>query len=418
MSRHMVTDHFTARLSKLDLEMIQAVPQGGNWRDIPKSIMSRRLAQIRQNAANGGGSRSTYYGRLRWDAPAYTISTYFNRPGNGCFIHPATERLITIREAARLQSFPDSYQFYGTVRQRQTQVGNAVPPLLAYHLAHMFPVGKYLDLFCGAGGLSLGLDWAGFRCAGAIDHDEASLETFALNRTGDAATIQSDLGAEEGYGDLLRTIKGQLRHQHLDLLIGGPPCQGFSTAGNNLRNDPRNRLIWAFIRFVEDLAPWSVLIENVPALAWSRSKHVLSDIRHQLGALGYATAFIVAHAEGYGVPQLRRRLFLIASRRVDPIGWPVPNHRLFRPAYLRHQPLLDTDGGRRDKQPYTTWDAIGDLPDHTSADPDDVTTYAQEPQSDYGGWVRGIVSLQELVPNVSFAPARETAEVTIMRRKG
>ena len=399
MSERMVTDHYTSRLSDLDLEMIQAVPQGGNWRDIPEHIKSRRLAQIRKNAANGGGSRSTYYGRLRWDAPAYTISTYFNRPGNGCFIHPATERLISIREAARLQSFPDSYRFYGSARQRQAQVGNAVPPLLAYHLAHMFPAGRYLDLFCGAGGISLGLDWAGLRCVGAIDHDKASLETFARNRVDEEVTIQADLGAEEGYTDLLRTIRNRLGHERLDLLVGGPPCQGFSTAGNNLRDDPRNRLIWAFVRFVEDLYPWSVLIENVPALAWNRNRHVLARIRRQLGFLGYATDYVVAHAEGYGVPQLRRRLFLIASRGNEPISWPVPSHRILKPAYLTYQPRLDTTGGEGDRQPYTTCDAIADLPEHTTPSPDDTTSYVREPSSEYGRWARGMTSLHDLLPN-------------------
>ena len=412
MNPHMVTDHYTARLSKLDLEMIQAVPQGGNWRDIPESIMSRRLAQIRQGAANGRGSRSTYYGRLRWDAPAYTISTYFNRPGNGCFIHPDIERLITIREAARLQSFPDSHLFLGSAQQRRTQIGNAVPPLLAYHLAGMFPSGKYVDLFCGAGGLSLGLDWAGFRCVGAIDNDEASLNTFAQNRKEDAATIQSDLGTPDGYGDLLRTINARLGHQQLDLIVGGPPCQGFSTAGNNLRADPRNKLIWAFVRFVEDLAPWSVLIENVPALAWRRSKDLLASLRHKLETLGYTTDLIVAHAEGYGVPQLRRRLFLIASRGSNNFNWPLPSYRILKPAYLKHQPLPDSDG-EWETSPHTTWDAIGDLPNHTSTNPDDLTMCNQDPQSDYTRWVRGIISLKEFIPSVSLASVPEISDSAI-----
>src|SRR3989337_428252 len=107
----MISDHYAARLSKLDLAMVEAIPAGGNWRDIPQTIISQRLKQMRVNSSNGGGSRSTYYGRLQWDRPAYTVSTYFNRPGNGCFIHPSVDRLITVREAARLQSFPDRYHF-------------------------------------------------------------------------------------------------------------------------------------------------------------------------------------------------------------------------------------------------------------------------------------------------------------------
>ena len=229
---------------------------------------------------------------------------------------------------------------------------------------------------------------------------EPALETFAQNRTEvDDTTIQADLGSEEGYADLIRMIRGQLGRERLDLLVGGPPCQGFSTAGNNLRDDPRNKLVWAFVRFVEDLSPWFVLIENVPALAWNRNRHVLSRIRRQLGFLGYATDYIVAHAEGYGVPQLRRRLFLIASRGDGPISWPVPSHRVLKPAYLTYQPRLDSTEGEGDRQPNTTWHAIADLPEQTTPNPDDTTSYSREPRSEYGRWARGITSLHDFLPN-------------------
>jgi Alw26I/Eco31I/Esp3I family type II restriction m6 adenine DNA methyltransferase len=130
-----IPNHFTPGLSELDLRMVKAVPPGGNWKDIPKSIPSERLAQIRESYANGEGSRSTYYGRLHPDAPSYTISTYFNRPGNGCHIHYDFEggqhRVISQREAARLQGFPDSFVFCGNRGSVNKQIGNAVPPLLA-----------------------------------------------------------------------------------------------------------------------------------------------------------------------------------------------------------------------------------------------------------------------------------------------
>lgn len=113
----MIYDHAAGALSDLDREIVAAVPAGGNWRDLPETFASKRVEQIRRSAARGEGSRSTYYGRLRWDRPAYTISTYFNRPGNGCFIHPDAPRLLTVREAARLQSFPDAYRFFGEGRE-------------------------------------------------------------------------------------------------------------------------------------------------------------------------------------------------------------------------------------------------------------------------------------------------------------
>ncbi|MHA1928039.1 MAG: DNA cytosine methyltransferase, partial [Candidatus Thorarchaeota archaeon] len=121
-------NHVTSNLSTLDLEMILNVPPGGNWKDIPLEIAKKsvRLMQIRES-----GGRTTYYGRLRNDLPSYTISTYFNRPGNGTFIHPTQHRLISFREAARLQSFPDHYRFLGSNSSKLKQIGNAVPPLLA-----------------------------------------------------------------------------------------------------------------------------------------------------------------------------------------------------------------------------------------------------------------------------------------------
>ncbi|WP_341538954.1 DNA cytosine methyltransferase, partial [Pseudomonas viridiflava] len=115
---------------------------------------SRRLDQIRESFKRGEGSRSTYYGRLRRDMPSYTINTYFNRPGNGCHTHHLQDRVISQREAARFQSFPDSFEFLGGQGAVCTQIGNAVPPLMAYQIAMSLKgKGSYIDLFSGAGGM-------------------------------------------------------------------------------------------------------------------------------------------------------------------------------------------------------------------------------------------------------------------------
>src|SRR3989344_3949287 len=98
----MLYNHVTYPLSENDLKMVVAIPEGGNWKHIPHHIPSKRLEQIRK----------TVYGRLSWNKPSYTITTYFNRPGNGTYIHPKDDRVISAREAARLQSFPDNYIFY------------------------------------------------------------------------------------------------------------------------------------------------------------------------------------------------------------------------------------------------------------------------------------------------------------------
>src|SRR5438105_4499707 len=178
-----IPNHYTARLSTLDLETAVCVPPGGNWKNIPVTVPSRRLESIRVSYAAGGGSRSTYYGRLHPDRPSYTINTYFNRPGNGCHLHYDYEggqhRVLSEREAARLQSFPDNFLFSGSHLAVQKQIGNAVPPLLAYHIAKVLPIaGQYVDLFSGAGGLSLGFKWAGWEPIVANDIEPEFLDTY------------------------------------------------------------------------------------------------------------------------------------------------------------------------------------------------------------------------------------------------
>ena len=150
--------------------MVKSVPAGGNWQNIPSNIPSKRLEQIRRS-----GGRTTLYGRLSLNKPSYTITTYFNRPGNGTYIHPIHNRVISAREAARFQSFPDNYVFGGSKASLCKQIGNAVPPLLAFAIARQTKkktkTKNLLDLFCGAGGLSLGLTKAGFNqrwCTGKI----------------------------------------------------------------------------------------------------------------------------------------------------------------------------------------------------------------------------------------------------------
>jgi len=155
--KKIIYNHTTNKTSKLDKEFISYIPEGGNWQYIPFEIAtkSKRLEKIFKT-----GGRTTYYGRLSFKKPAYTITTYFNRPGNGCYIHPRENRLISFREAARIQSFPDNFRFSGPKSIKLKAIGNAVPPLLAYFLAKNLDGENVVDLFCGAGGFSLGFIWA------------------------------------------------------------------------------------------------------------------------------------------------------------------------------------------------------------------------------------------------------------------
>jgi len=389
-----IYDHVSGTLSALDREVINVVPPGGNWRDLPENFGSQRIQQIRQSAAAGEGSRSTYYGRLRWDRPAYTISTYFSRPGNGCFIHPGAPRLITIREAARLQSFPDSYRFSGKGRKRYIQVGNAVPPLLAFQIARVIPAGPTVDLFAGAGGLSLGFGWAGHKVLAAVDNDGSAIDTLRRNSDGGDEVLQADLSDAQSHERVLAHIRQRAGAAGIQTLIGGPPCQGFSTAGHCRADDPRNKLVFAFLKAAEALRPPFVLMENVPALLWRGRRTILDDICRAMNRHGYRTDAIIAHAEGYGVPQLRRRLFLMCSRQ--PIQWPLPWCEILEPSQTRYQPSAPLS----ERRPVVTVaDAIGDMPTETTGSADAALDYATEPQSSYQQWARGALPLTELVPS-------------------
>ncbi|KHL83151.1 DNA cytosine methyltransferase [Helicobacter pylori] len=119
-----ILNHTTSKLSDLDIEMIETVPQGGNWKHIRQETRqkSKRLQKIAQT-----GGRTTLYGRIDYNKPSYTITTCFNRPGNGTYVHPIHNRVISVREAARFQTFQDDYYFYGNKKEILNQVGNAVP---------------------------------------------------------------------------------------------------------------------------------------------------------------------------------------------------------------------------------------------------------------------------------------------------
>lgn len=121
-----VSLHEMPRMSNLDTKFVEHIPPGGNYRDIPDEISTKRIMKFK---ASGG--RTTTYGRLHSHHPAYTINTYFRRPNVGCNFHYSESRLITPREAMRFQCFPDHFQIYYTAQdERNAYIGNAVPSLL------------------------------------------------------------------------------------------------------------------------------------------------------------------------------------------------------------------------------------------------------------------------------------------------
>jgi len=304
-------NHIAPGLSKLEWEMVQHIPAGGNWKNIPEYIPSQRLVQIRKN-----GGRTTYYGRLEWDKPAYTITTHFNRLGNSSNLHPEQQRMISIREGARLQSFPDNYIFWGTKTSQYKQIGNAVPPLLARAIAENLAIHlenkTFIDLFAGAGGMSAGFGMENFELLGALEIEKNYFETFKKNHleTNQDFLITDDITKNE----VKNKIKSIANTQKVGLIIGGPPCQGFSYAGWRNPEDTRNQLFKDFFEIVRDVRPEFFVMENVTGILTIRNGQVVKEIAEVFSEIGYYVNIpLKLNAENYGVPQKRRRIFIIGS---------------------------------------------------------------------------------------------------------
>jgi DNA (cytosine-5)-methyltransferase 1 len=168
-----------------------------------------------------------------------------------------------------------------------------------------------IDLFSGCGGLTLGLKQAGFRIEGAVEIDPLAAETYRANHKR-VVVWEKDI-TKLTVAEVMRRL--EIRRGQLDLLAGCPPCQGFSTMttlnGGRSSNDPRNDLVFQFIRFVRGLRPKAVMMENVPGLSRDRR---IEDVVAKLEAMGYICNHNVLDAADYGVPQRRRRFILVASR--------------------------------------------------------------------------------------------------------
>ncbi|MEU3109291.1 DNA (cytosine-5-)-methyltransferase [Streptomyces albidoflavus] len=196
------------------------------------------------------------------------------------------------------------------------------PDWLASHASDRLAV----DLFSGAGGLSFGVEQAGWTVATAVDYDERALETHAANFPG--LSLHMDLGDPEERDRLVELLS----RAKIDLIAGGPPCQPFSRAGRskirdlvlNHKRDPRDRRkeLWqAYLDVVTRVRPRAVLMENVPDMGLGDDFAVVRIIEEKLEGLGYATQVRLVDAWHYGVPQHRKRLILLARNDVEKFEW-------------------------------------------------------------------------------------------------
>ena len=169
----------------------------------------------------------------------------------------------------------------------------------------------YADVYCGAGGFSLGFLQAGFKHLWGLDSDKVACASYEAN-------IGKALCAVAASVDWLSLLKP-------DVLIGSPPCQGFSVAGKRQKDDPRNALVWGFVWAVAVLRPKAILIENVPGVGQGDWAQFPSIVRMALETLGYNVSVFKLNVADYGVPQIRKRVFWAGM--LD--GWiqiPPPTH--------------------------------------------------------------------------------------------
>ncbi|HGS8953084.1 TPA: Alw26I/Eco31I/Esp3I family type II restriction adenine-specific DNA-methyltransferase [Clostridioides difficile] len=378
ITNNFVINNKSYKMSDLDMEIITSVPAGGNWQNIPQETMnkSKRLLGIQKT-----GGRTTLYGRLQYDKPSYTITTYFNRPGNGCYIHPVNNRVLTTREAARLQCFPDDYYFYGNQKDILNQIGNAVPPVIGYLIGEKIikslGCGISLDLFSGAGGLLYGMKKAGITHALANDFDKSACVTLKVNNP-EIEVLYGDITKEAVKTEIIN--KGI--YKNTDIICGGPPCQGFSLAGFRRSDDPRNKLFRDFYDVVKSVKPKVFVFENVIGILSYKKGKTYEEIKTLFKELGYNVHGEALMFNEYGVPQKRKRVIVIGVR----------NDLNISPESLYPDKITESK-----ETQITVKDAIGDLEKIEL----NKNVIIPKSESEFQRFIKNHISYEEYVLNLS-----------------
>jgi DNA (cytosine-5)-methyltransferase 1 len=220
---------------------------------------------------------------------------------------------------------------------------------------------RILDLFAGAGGFSLGFHLAGFKTIAAIDHDLHAVETLTANFSHNGIlALQRDLSKY-----LPENLEGDLKENgvdpNFDVIIGGPPCQGWSSVGRGkLRSlrlldgngshlkDPRNKLYKRFISFVSAFKPKVAIMENVPGMLSHDGRNVAEGVAESIESIGYEVSWKRLISSHYGVPQERQRLIFVGVRKDQNVRFEFPDWK--------------DEKGKRVYPLVTVREAIGDLP--------------------------------------------------------
>lgn len=217
---------------------------------------------------------------------------------------------------------------------------------------------KVIDLFCGCGGLSLGFKRGGFNIVLGVDFNQTALETYSNNiRT---ETYDIDLFDHDNVNRIIKIGKSV----GIEVVIGGPPCQGFSLTGPRNFDDKRNSLYLAFLETVRKLKPKGFLLENVTGLETLWNGQIKKEIINRFDQIGYNVTTQILNSANYGVPQIRKRIFLVGVKReLGSFVFPDPTH----------SPLTYI----------TCEEAIGDLPGRELDIGDEIGLYNGSPFTIY-----------------------------------
>jgi DNA (cytosine-5)-methyltransferase 1 len=261
---------------------------------------------------------------------------------------------------------------------------------------------KLIDLFSGVGGISTGFHWAGFTTVLANEYDKeigaAYKENFA-----DTKTIIEDVRKID-FNQVMKELK--IRKGEIDVIAGGPPCQGFSMANRKrIEQDERNLLFLEFVRAVKVFQPKCFLIENVVGMTAekvaikSSEKNVVDSMTDFFQEIGYQISFKSFKSEEYGVPQIRRRVIVIGTRLENKFD----DLKYLRIGNLKKEFLSKEDLGKlKDihhtlffdeidtgiKYPTTVWEAISDLPQIGSGEGEEKMKYLSKPKNEYQKFLR------------------------------
>ena len=318
----MVYNHVARRSGGIVQKRIETLKIGQKMQDLPEELWHESFRYyVKEDETRRGGPNMRLI-RLDPCAPSLTVTGFiFNK-----FVHPFESRYITVREAARLQGFPDECEIKGSLTSTQQQIGNAVPIPLAkavfdqicsYAAEEGICQLTALSLFSGAGGMDIGAHEA--ESHGVRIKTKAAVDCW----TDACATLEGYLGKEirvvrEDITQISDPLQFWLDNTDCqkgpDLVFGGPPCQAFSQAGKQKAlADPRGQLIFEFLRFIEKLHPKYFVLENVSNIKSVNGGALLQQILNCIDALDYNVSADVLCAADYGAPQLRRRVIFIGT---------------------------------------------------------------------------------------------------------